>query len=132
MAQNTRQKAIQQEGRLVLAVDALKKGQITKIREAAHLYDVPRSTLRDRLRGCVDRTSAYANGLRLTRTEEDSLKKWIASLALRGAAPRPSAIRIMADILLSKRGDPTPQPKIGINWVSNFLRHNKDLKTQFL
>jgi hypothetical protein len=38
----------------------------------------------------------------------------------------------MADILLSKRGDPTPQQNIGVNWVSNFLRRNKDLKTCYL
>jgi hypothetical protein len=34
----------------------------------------------------------------------------------------------MADILLSKRGDTTPLPKISKNWVSKFLRRNKDLK----
>jgi hypothetical protein len=38
----------------------------------------------------------------------------------------------MADILLSKRGDTTPLPKVGNNWVSNFLRRNKDLKTRYL
>jgi hypothetical protein len=38
----------------------------------------------------------------------------------------------MADILLSKRGDPTPQLMVGANWVSNFLRQNKDLKTRYL
>jgi hypothetical protein len=38
----------------------------------------------------------------------------------------------MADILLSKRGNPTLQQNIGINWVSNFLRQNKDLKTRYL
>jgi hypothetical protein len=38
----------------------------------------------------------------------------------------------MADILLSKRGDSTPQQKIGVNWVSNFLRRNKDFKSRYL
>jgi hypothetical protein len=40
MSKNTRLIAIQQEGRLVLAINALKKGQIIKIRQAARLYDV--------------------------------------------------------------------------------------------
>jgi hypothetical protein len=132
MAQNKQEKSLQQEGRLVLAINALKKDQITKIREAARVYDVPESTLRDRLRGRSNRTSTRANCLRLSQTEEESLKKWIISLASRGAAPRPSAIRFMADILLSKRGDPNPQPVVGVNWVSNFLRRNKDLKSQYL
>jgi hypothetical protein len=38
----------------------------------------------------------------------------------------------MADILLSKRGNTTPLPKISKNWVSNFLRQNNDLKTWYL
>jgi hypothetical protein len=38
----------------------------------------------------------------------------------------------MADILLSKCSDPTPQLMVGANWVSNFLRRNKDLKTCYL
>jgi hypothetical protein len=132
MSENTRQKAIEQEGRLVLAINALKKGQITTIRKASRLYDVPRTTLQYRLQGRAERQSTPANGLRLSKTEEESLKKWIISLALRGAAPRPTAIQIMADILLSKRGDRTPQQNIGVNWVSNFLRRNKDLKSQYL
>jgi hypothetical protein len=132
MSKNTRQKAIEREGRVILAINAIKKEQIHKIREAARLYDVPESTLRHRLRGRADRVSIRANGLRLSQTEEESLKKWIILLASRGAAPWPSAIQAMADILLSKRGDPTPQQNIGVNWVSNFLRRNKDLKTCYL
>jgi hypothetical protein len=38
----------------------------------------------------------------------------------------------MADILLSERGDTTPLPKIGKNWVSSFLKRNKDLKSKYL
>jgi hypothetical protein len=38
----------------------------------------------------------------------------------------------MADILLSKCGDPNPQPIVSVNWVSNFLRWNKDLRIQYL
>jgi hypothetical protein len=132
MSKNTRQKAIEQEGRIVLAINALKKGQITKIRQAARLYDVPSSTLHDRFHGRTERASTRANNLRLGKTEEESLKKWIISLASRGAAPRPSAIQAMADILLSKRGEPTPQRNVGVNWVSSFLRRNKDIKTRYL
>jgi hypothetical protein len=50
MSENMREKAAQQ-GRLVLAINALKNKQIAKIREAARVYDVPESTLRDCLRG---------------------------------------------------------------------------------
>jgi predicted HTH domain antitoxin len=49
MSENTRQKAIEQEGRLVLAINVLKKGQITLVRKASSLYDVPWATLQDHL-----------------------------------------------------------------------------------
>ena len=39
------------EGRIVLAVQAIKKGQIQNIRAAAESYDIPWETLRDRLNG---------------------------------------------------------------------------------
>jgi hypothetical protein len=132
MSENTRQKAIEQEGRILLAINALKKRQIATIRQASRLYNVPLMTLHNRLNGRAGRTTTRANNLRLIKTEEETLKNWIILLALRGAAPRPSAIQAMADILLSKRGDPTPQQNIGVNWVSNFLRQNKDLKTCYL
>jgi hypothetical protein len=41
MSENTRQKAIEQEGRLVLAINTLKKGQITSVCKASSLYNVP-------------------------------------------------------------------------------------------
>lgn len=39
---------------------------------------------------------------------------------LRGAAPRPSSVREMANILLADRGS-TPLPTVGKNWVSTFV-----------
>jgi predicted HTH domain antitoxin len=75
MSENTRQKAIEREGRLVLAINALKKGQITKICQAARLYDVPLSTLHDCLHSHTDQASTCANGLQLSKTKEELLKK---------------------------------------------------------
>jgi hypothetical protein len=46
------QKLVEQEGRLQLAISALKKNEIPSIRRAADIFDVPRSTLQDRLNGC--------------------------------------------------------------------------------
>jgi hypothetical protein len=41
--------SLEKEGRLILALTALKKEQITSIREVARQFEVPESTLRDRL-----------------------------------------------------------------------------------
>jgi hypothetical protein len=43
--------AIHKEGRLALAVNAYRKGQITSIKQAAAIYRVNADTLRRRLRG---------------------------------------------------------------------------------
>jgi hypothetical protein len=45
MPRKAAKKAPIDEGRLQLAMNALKNGQITSVREAARVFDVPRSTL---------------------------------------------------------------------------------------
>ncbi|MCG3562200.1 hypothetical protein L8957_28975, partial [Klebsiella pneumoniae] len=45
-------KLVEQEGRIQLAISALRKNEISSIRRAAEIFNVPRSTLQDRLNGC--------------------------------------------------------------------------------
>ena len=45
------QNRVEQEGRILLAIKAIKNQEISSIREAARRFDVPRATLQDRLRG---------------------------------------------------------------------------------
>ena len=76
MPPKSRQKSrnlIEQEGRLILAISALKKQQISSIRQAARVYTIPESTLRDRLHGSVNRAEKHANGHKMTQNEEESL-----------------------------------------------------------
>ncbi|CRL30130.1 Helix-turn-helix, Psq [Penicillium camemberti] len=80
----------EQEGRILLAIQAFKNQEISSIREVARRFNIPRSTLQDRLRGHQQRAISRANSHKLTETEEESLQKWILSMDLRGAAPRPS------------------------------------------
>jgi len=122
--QNT-QKSIEQEGRILLAIKAIKNQEITSIREAARRFEVPHSTLYDRLRGYQFRRESRANGHKLTQFEEESLIEWILSMDLRGNPPRPSLVKDMANLLLASRGT-TPPPTIGLNWVPNFIKRYKD------
>ena len=48
----------------------------------------------------------------------------------RGAAPRPSIAREMANLLLAKRGS-TPIQTVGENWVTNYVKRQPELKTRF-
>jgi hypothetical protein len=49
----------------------------------------------------------------------------------RGAPPRPSSVREMADLLLAARGS-TPVISVGENWVTNFVKRHPNLSSRFL
>jgi hypothetical protein len=127
--QNSRNSA-EQEGRILLAISAIKNKQITQIAKAARVYNVPRSTLRDRLCGSNYRKDTRANSHKMTQNEEESLVRWILSLDQHGAPPRPSHIQEMANILLAERGT-TPIQSVGENWVSNFIKQRDEVKTRY-
>ena len=119
------QKSIEQEGRILLAIRAIKNQEISSVRGAARRFEVPESTLRDRLHGHQFKPEARANSHKLTQFEEESLVKWILSMDLRGNPPRPSMAKDMANLLLASRGTTTP-PTVGVNWVSTFIKRYKD------
>jgi predicted HTH domain antitoxin len=120
----------EQEGRILLAISALKKNEISTVTRAAQIFNVPRSTLRDRLKGSKYRNEARANGHKMTQNEEESLIRWILSMDQRGAAPRPSHVREMANILLAQRGS-TPTQTVGEKWVFNFINRHDEITTRF-
>ena len=124
------QKRTEQEGRVLLAIQAIQKQEIPAIREAARIFEVPETTLRRRLNGSTNRAFSRANNLKLTEIEEESLRKWILSLDSRGVAPRPSTIREIADLLLAARGS-TPPPSVGQNWVTKFVKRHPELSSRF-
>jgi hypothetical protein len=67
------QKRVEQEGRLLLAIQAIKNQEFTSIRRAAEVFDVPRSTLSARLNGIIYRVDSRVNCYKLTEYEEKSL-----------------------------------------------------------
>jgi hypothetical protein len=48
----------------------------------------------------------------------------------RGAAPRPTTIAEMANILLAARGT-NPSPTVGKNWPLTFIKQRDELRTRF-
>jgi hypothetical protein len=64
---------VEQEGRVLLTVLALKNKEILNIREAAHVYNVPYTTLQRRLKGHTFQAELRINGYKITQNEEDSL-----------------------------------------------------------
>ncbi len=95
------QKRIEQEGRIELAIQALKSEKISSLNKAAKVFDVPRSTLQERVRGATYRQNTRANNTKLDEIEEDSLERWILDLDKRGKAPTFALAKEMANILLA-------------------------------
>ena len=105
--------SLSHEKRVDLAVKAFREGQFRSANQAAQAYDVPQSTVSDRLRGLQSQRNVQINNRKLTPTEEESLIQWILSMDERGMPPTIAYTRRMANLLLSERGkDPVDE-----NWV---------------
>jgi len=117
------------EERFNLAIQAIQLSQVPSIRAAAALYDVPETTLKDRLRGRVARKDAQINNRKLSPTEEQALLQRIASMDERGMPPTLPFIRRMADLLLSER---IPDSSVGKHWITRFVDRHDEIMSKFL
>ena len=124
------QKFIEQEGRILLAIKAIQNGQIPSVAAAARSFDVPRSTLRARLTGRTNRSDARPNGHKFTETEEESIQDWLISMDSRGGALTVEMLRDMANLLLQRRGNDTPQT-VSKNWPTQYLKRHPGLTSRF-
>ena len=76
-----------QESRIILALEAIRSSKKISISQAATLYSVPKTTLRDRKNGKPSRGDLRPNCLVLDDLEEEVLCKYILDLDDRGFAP---------------------------------------------
>ena len=117
MPQPNSTKSTPNEGRILLAISAIERDQFPSVRRAAAAYNVPESTLRDRRARKTLRRDSEANSKKLTKLEESVIIRHILDLDLRGFSPKLSAVRDMANHLLSERA----VGQVGINWPSNLV-----------
>jgi hypothetical protein len=127
MPQPQQAKSSNKDGRLLLAIEAIKNGQIQSIREAAEHFDVAPATLACQINGRPQRRDCTPNSRKLTLYEEEAIVQYILDLDLRGFPPRPRDVREMADLLLAER-DGTP---VGKNWTTNFINRRPEIKSMF-
>jgi hypothetical protein len=131
MASSRLAQASNQEGKLLLAIQAYKRGQVSSIEKASALYTVPHSTLYDRLKGRMTRENAQLRNWKLSSTEELSLIQWILSMDTRGNASRAATIQKMANIFLIKRDKSTTPFIVSKCWVNNFVKRYDKLESIF-
>ena len=120
----------QKEGRIALAMQALKQSHISNIHAAAQMYDISNSTLRRRVKGIDARRDSIPVNRKLTTTEELTLTEWILSMDQRGLPLRTQSIRQMANLLLQKRSRDNTLT-VGQRWVYNFVRRNDSLQSKY-
>lgn len=114
---------------MLLAVSAIKNGELSSVREAARKYAVPSTTLRNRLNGVTCRSQKRANCHKLISEEEDFLVQWIQSSVERHATPPSrSHIKEVANTLLANHGT-TPVQTVGGSWVYNFIKRRAELQS---
>jgi len=129
MAPPHRVEAIRKEGRMALAVNAIKKNQLSSHYEAADTYKVSRTTLQGRLKGRLPRLGSRSKFRLLLEFEESLLISWIHSMERRGFPPYIIDVRRMAQTLLDRRGSKSSK-SIGKNWIYKFLSHHPELDTR--
>ncbi|KAL2696030.1 hypothetical protein AAEP93_003330 [Penicillium crustosum] len=124
------QKSIEQEGRMLLAMKAIQNGRITTVAATARSFDVPRTTLPDRLKGTPNLYKARGTGYKFTQLEEESIQDWLISMDQRGTALTIAILKDMANLLLKHRGDDTPKT-VSKNWPTQYIKRHPRLSSRF-
>ena len=126
MSQHHDIESLSYEERVFLALDKIRCDPKISERRAAVMYNVKRTTLRDRRDGKSSRRDTHPNSSKLQKLEEDVLVQTIRKLGERGFAPTLSYVKDMANQLLAARGG----GQVGENWVTTFIRRKPELKSK--
>jgi hypothetical protein len=116
-----------QEGKIFLAIDAIRTGRKVSIRHATKAYDVPYTSLYDRIKGRVTRHEVRNSRLQLTKAEKDTIVQHVLNLDLQGFPPRIKGVEDIANLLLATRGS----KRVGKNWAYRFVQRRPELKSRF-
>uniref|UniRef100_A0A0B7K3L4 HTH CENPB-type domain-containing protein n=1 Tax=Bionectria ochroleuca TaxID=29856 RepID=A0A0B7K3L4_BIOOC len=81
----------------------------------AGLSAIPRTTLRRRLEDGFTRAQAHEHQQRLSKAEEERVRRWIVSQELLGYAPTYRQLRYIASQILQGRKDLEP---LGRSWIN--------------
>ena len=80
----TSQNGQNKESTIQLAIQAIQKDPKLSRRRASRLYNIPESTLRDRMSGRTAQQDTHPNNKRLTKTEEEVIVQYVLDWDSRG------------------------------------------------
>ncbi|KAI7768449.1 hypothetical protein LZL87_014132 [Fusarium oxysporum] len=115
------------EGRILLALQALQNDPKLSMRRTSQIYQVGYSTLRDRKNGNQSQRDFIPQSRKLSNLEEEVLLQSILDQISRGLPPRMRIIKEMANRLLADRD----APPVGKRWAINLINRQPELKTRF-
>jgi hypothetical protein len=105
------------EARIILVIKVVRLSRKISIRVAAKLYNIPKSTLFNKMAGRTPRSEIKANYYKLTEIKEEVIVRYILDLDLRGFAPRLTNVEDIANYILESRGG----KRVGKLWAHRFV-----------
>jgi hypothetical protein len=115
------------EGRVILALQALQNDKNLSVSAAAKIYNVNRMTLARRRAGKPARCNTTPNSRKLTQSEEKAIVQYVIELIARAFPPRLRGVEDMANQLLRVRDT----PPVGKLWAHNFVKRQPEIRTRF-
>jgi helix-turn-helix, Psq domain len=106
-----------QETRIILAIEAIRTSRKMSRRHAAKIYNVPETSLRNRMNGITPKAEKRNAQHNLTQSEEEAIVKHVLDLDLRGFPPRIDSVEDMANLLLTTRH----AKRVGKQWPYRFI-----------
>jgi hypothetical protein len=114
------------ENRVLLAANAIRSTPRLSIRRAAEIYNVPKSTIANRMKGKIAKPDSYPGRSNLTKMEEEVFVQYVLDQDSRGFSLRIADMGDIANLLLQKRG----AQRVGKNWADRFVARRPELKTR--
>jgi hypothetical protein len=123
------------EDTLTTALTAYRNGEYTSIRKCAYAFNIPASTLYNRLIRATSRSKSHESQKILSATEEQTLLKAITRLSKLGSLVTLSLMRELAKEIRLFRfrlsSTPTSYSPISVQWIDRFRKRYPELKTVY-
>ena len=123
------------EDTITTALIAYRNSEYTSIRKCAYAFNIPVSTLSDRLSTRTSRSKSHESQKILSTTEEGILLKTITRLSKSGCPITLPLTRDLAEEIRLSRfrlcSTPTSYPPLGKRWLDKFRKRYPELKTVY-
>jgi len=123
------------EDTLLTALTAYRNGEYISIRKCAYAFNIPTSTLSDRLSIRTSRSKSHESQKILSTAEEETLLKTITRLSKSGCPITLSLTRDLAEEIRLSRfrlsSTPTSYPPLSKRWIDKFRKRHPELKTVY-